>query len=73
MHSNILVFKTSIDEKDMSHIKALMNRIISMNDTWNVDLEDCDNILRVESISIQPVAIIGILKQAGFACEELED
>lgn len=38
---------------------------------WNFDLEDCDNILRVESIHINPKAIISTFQRLGFICEEL--
>ena len=72
MNSKVWVFKTSISSKDITCIKGLMNDLMTIDDKWNVDLEDRDNILRVES-SIQPIEIIRNLQQAGFACEELED
>ena len=39
---------------------------------WNVDLHDCDNILRIETEQLQGREIENILIQAGYYCEELE-
>ena len=38
---------------------------------WTVDLDDCDKILRVETANISPTAIIRVMHEAGFMCEEL--
>ena len=43
----------------------------SIND-WNFDLEDCDNILRIEADDISPRYIESLLQTAGFDCRELE-
>ena len=42
-------------------------------ETWNIDLEDCDRILRVEATTLQAAAVIHHLRRAGFWCEELDD
>ena len=68
----VLVFKTSVEGK--RHIKALsplLNQLINSFGRWNFDLEDCDNILRVETRYPNAAAIIILLKKQGFACEEL--
>ena len=38
---------------------------------WNVDLQDCDNILRIETEQLQPVEVEKILLTAGYYCEAL--
>ncbi|MCM4172761.1 hypothetical protein DHD32_14815 [Arenibacter sp. TNZ] len=69
----ILVFKTSVTKKrDVRTLKPVLNRLITNNDYWNFDLEDCDNILRVETQVVQVDSVIRILKHHGFYCEELE-
>jgi hypothetical protein len=37
----------------------------------NFDLNDCDNVLRVEGNSICPVKIIGLVTADGYECEAL--
>ncbi len=39
---------------------------------WNVDLSDCDKILRVDSQVNKNKEIISLLKQFGFTCVNLE-
>lgn len=38
----------------------------------NFDLSDCDRILRVEGLHVQPEHIIEIVKERGFECQALE-
>lgn len=74
MMKTVLVFKTSITTTDKIRVvKPLLDKLMDTYEKWNFDLEDCDNILRVEAISVQPSVIIDNLNNAGFACEELED
>ncbi len=40
---------------------------------WNVDLKDADKILRIETVNLQPAKIKGLVKRAGYNCEELSD
>jgi hypothetical protein len=67
----ILVFKTNIsDEADVIKVKVRMKgerRIKRLT----VDREDCDKVLRIEADALQPGEIIELVKQAGYACEEL--
>lgn len=68
----VLVFKTSISRK--RHIKLVkphLNHLIAKNGCWNFDLDDCDNILRVESRTIKSDTVCAILNNHGFLCEEL--
>lgn len=69
----VLVFKTTVTkEGDISALKPVLNRLITKNGYWNFDLEDCDNILRVETQEVQVHSITQILNQHGFYCEELQ-
>jgi len=70
----VLVFKTSVtDNRQVGKVKPLLDKLMDRGEKWNFDLEDCDHILRVEAISLQPSVIIQKLENAGFACAELED
>lgn len=68
----ILVFKTNLtNSKRISDIEPDLDvhpQIIE----WNVDLHDCDNILRIVSNNVAPSAIEAILSSAGYYCEELQ-
>lgn len=68
----ISVFKTSIKERDIINLSPALNKLEDLS-KWNTDLEDCDNILRVESYDDIAEKIISILSKQGFLCEELED
>ncbi len=69
---NVLVFKTSVTGKDeVKKLKPLLNRLVNQNGYWNFDLEDCDNILRVETQSLSAPVISSLLQKSGFHCEEL--
>ncbi|PKV62896.1 hypothetical protein BD749_2726 [Pontibacter ramchanderi] len=70
----VLVFKTSVSSDcEARMVKPLLDSLMGSRERWNFDLEDCDNILRVEAVSIHPASIIGRLSEAGYTCEELED
>ena len=67
----ILVFKTNL-------INA--NRIQEVQETldvhpqiikWNVDLNDCDNILRIVANKVTSTEIENLVLQSGYYCEEL--
>lgn len=68
----ISVFKTSIEEKNLRNIENILVKIESIR-RWNTDLEDCDNILRIESNKDLSTEIIKILAKEGFEIEELDD
>ena len=68
----VLVFKTSVTgEKHIKVLKPLLNDLVNRNGYWNFDLEDCDNILRVETQSLPAPIISSLLHKNGFSCEEL--
>lgn len=69
MQIMIYVFKTSVDSASkFESASALLHELLP-NTLWNFDLEDCDNILRIESELDIPNLI---LNNAVFDCIELE-
>lgn len=70
---NVLVFKTSISSS--KNIRALAPELDGHPGIlrWNVDLLDIDNVLRIETKSLDAHDIIQLVEQNGFACEELPD
>jgi hypothetical protein len=73
MALHVFVFKTNIcSRKDIQAIKPYLNGCPSVI-KWNVDREDIDKILRVESLSNNVHEIINIIQAAQFSCEELDD
>lgn len=70
--NNVLAFGTSVSSK--KHIKIVqpfLNKLLKQNGYWNFDLEDCDNILRVETQRLSAGFICETLQSQGFYCEEL--
>lgn len=68
----VLVFITSIENPEqVSEVTPLLTAIPEISD-WNFDLEDCDNILRIEANDISPAYIESLLHTAGFNCRELD-
>ena len=65
----IFVFKTSV--KYNKEIKSL-SKSLDQFGKWNFDLEDCDNILRVEADVSLSKSILNFMHQKGYCCEELE-
>jgi hypothetical protein len=70
--SEILVFKTNIEEdSEVEKVAALLSKFRIK--CWNIDRSDVDNVLRIESDSLDASAVISMVKNAGFYCEELPD
>jgi hypothetical protein len=69
----ILVFKTNVE--NMTHIRKLYALLKTIKGIlrWNVDTEDVDKILRVETLNVPPQKIESLLQNAGYYCKELED
>ncbi len=69
MQIMIYVFKTSVDsEAKFESASALLNELLP-DSLWNFDLEDCDNILRVDS-ELNVAALLE--NNPVFDCIELE-
>jgi hypothetical protein len=67
----ILVFKTNIDTIHKIDIVEPMLNSIFHKTNWNFDLEDCDNILRIDTTKNSTHLIIEKITAIGFYCEEL--
>jgi hypothetical protein len=69
----ILVFKTNVET--MNHIQKLYPLLKAIQGIlkWNIDTEDVDRILRVETANVPPQKIEMALQSAGYYCKELED
>lgn len=69
----ISVFKTSVtNTKEIETLKPLLDshpKIVK----WSFDLDDCDHILRIDSLNEVAQSAFKILKDNGFSCQELED
>ena len=70
---NILVFKTDLHSPERIHNAKPVIQNIGGISRWTVDMHDCDNVLRIESIGLSARAVETILADAGYYCEELED
>lgn len=64
------VFKTDVHTTEQYQALNVLNDREGIRD-WSIDLEDCDNVLRVVGSGITPGNIIRIMDQLGFCCEEL--
>ncbi|RYZ91690.1 MAG: hypothetical protein EOP47_31100 [Sphingobacteriaceae bacterium] len=68
---HILVFKTSIKtEADRRNLCDVLDTHQHITE-WNIDLDDCDKVLRVVSCTLNPVHIIDLVNQKGYLCIEL--
>lgn len=67
----IYVFKTSVEtEQDIFELKPRLDSLVPQA-KWNFDLDDCDRILRIDSEMENTDAVIGLLQETGYDCEEL--
>lgn len=70
----ILVFRTSLHNKKDVRIIAKILNLYKEVITWNVDLEDWENILRIEVTNdCFKNEIAARIRGLGYQCEELED
>ncbi|UBM60199.1 hypothetical protein LAG90_06025 [Marinilongibacter aquaticus] len=68
----IYVFKTSLKSKgQLQKLKPLLDKALPRS-KWNVDFEDCDKILRIDSPENIVSAIVNLLKTHNLVCEELQ-
>ena len=68
----ILVFKTNLaNNRHIKKIGASLNLHPHIKE-WNVDLHDCDKILRVVAESSAAAEVERIVFDAGHFCEELK-
>ncbi len=71
LKKEISIFRTSVNSEDkIEQLKSLLNIIIG-SDNWSFDLEDCDNVLRVNYYSIMNNFLIEEIHKMGFECIEV--
>ena len=70
----ILIFKTNIEtNKKVDLLMPVFLNNVDILD-WNIDIEDIDNVLRVETNNnVKEHDIISLVKSEGFLCEVLSD
>lgn len=69
----ILVFRTNINrKKDVKSLTPLFNNCAEII-KWNIDIADCDNVLRIEATNPNHEPVIRLVTKAGYNCEELTD
>jgi hypothetical protein len=70
---NLFIFGTNLQtEKD----KQVISKVLNANneiERWNIDLEDIDSVLRVESQTLTAEQIIKIITEQDFKCSELSE
>lgn len=70
---NVYVFRTDIfSEYDLETVDELLSQEQTIVG-WNVDRDDVDRVLRVESTAENASELQETLSKAGFLCEELLD
>lgn len=69
---DILIFRTSITtELEIERIKILFAQYTQIH-KWNVDFEDWEKVLRIESYGITETDVINILQTINIYISELE-
>ena len=66
----VSVFKTSIKEEDIGKINFVLKNAPTIH-RWSFDLDDCDRILRAESIVEVKEEVCQLMKCLDIWCEEL--
>ena len=67
----LLIFKTNINT--LAQLKTA-DSILSTKEEikhWNVDIDDCDKVLRIETSALKTVDVIDVLKLNNIYCEEM--
>lgn len=70
-NKEVLVFRTNISSRtEAEMLGPVLNKEHILK--WNVDLEDQDRVLRIETTKFSPGEIIGLVREKGVVCEEME-
>lgn len=73
MAIQVLVFKTNLQfKKDINRLSPILNNTTGIL-RWNVDRDDIDNVLRIETKCLLAQEIIHLVTSTGYFCEELPD
>lgn len=70
---HVLIFKTNVESEEQWQQAAVLLDATGFVLKWNIDREDVDNVLRVESTLPKTDDIMKVMVDAGFQCEELID
>jgi hypothetical protein len=71
--SDILIFKTNIyHDTDIQTIASMFDTDDRIS-KWNIDRDDVDHVLRIQSETLETHEVIRLVQQSGFTCEELTD
>jgi len=69
----VLVFRTDIIGKSDSENLGEILKEDSRIKTWNIDQQDIDKVLRIESNKMTPADVIEMVTKLGYMCEELPE
>jgi hypothetical protein len=70
---SVLVFRTDLHSRErVDDIGPLLENTDGIC-RWNVDMHDCDNVLRIEALDLSPRTVEAVVQQAGYFCQELPD
>jgi len=73
MTITVLVFKTNLQfKKDVNRLSPVLGNTADII-RWNVDRDDIDKVLRIETRGLTAQEIIRLVNNAGYFCEELPD
>jgi hypothetical protein len=72
MQTNIHVFKTNINTlAQLKKADAILSHSASVK-KWNIDIDDCDKVLTIETSSLDMEMIIFNMKAEYIYCERME-
>lgn len=66
------VFRTNVSNPQQADELIGLLRTIFPGSRINFDLEDCDNILRIDNDQVEPAQVIALMKANGFHCAVLQ-
>jgi hypothetical protein len=67
----VYIFKTNVTTRVAVNKLAQALDKVSFITKWNFDLQDCDNILRIEAHEFDTKIVCGLLNSLGYSCVEL--
>jgi len=65
------VFKTNVQNKAQTKTLLCILSAAFPSSKINIDLSDCDKVLRVEGDNIEALRVMMLVKEIGFKCEVL--
>ncbi|MGZ4055225.1 MAG: hypothetical protein ACXVPU_10320 [Bacteroidia bacterium] len=72
MPNTILIYKTNINTlAQIRKVDTILSKRSEIKN-WNIDIDDCDKVLRIETSKPEMQNVIGILKPHYIYCEEME-